>query len=414
MRVAGLFKRLLRLGRERVVRVEIIEDDDTEVVVVEVALRSRRAMLCSGCGQPVRAAYDRRVASWRHLDLARTRCVLRCEIRRVDCPGCGIRNEQVPWARAGSRFTRSFEDTCVFLARAAPKVVVAELMRIDWGSVGRMIERVVTEHLATRGDDGLDGLVRIGIDEVAYRKGHRYLMCVVCHDSGRIVWAREGRTQAVAAAFFAELGPERCAKIRAVSVDLHGGWEATIAGHCENAAICADPFHVVQLAGRALDQLRRAEWQRLREEDPERARWLKGTRFLLRRRADSLSPRQRSVLEDLAETNHEVYRGWLLTDQLKAVYAARSHDEATELLDEWIFASATSDLEPFIGVAITLERHAEAVVNAVILGVNNARLEAMNSTVRLISHRARGFRNLSSLLALITLTCGRVPVHLPT
>jgi len=414
MRVTTLLKRLLALGRERVLAVDLIDDGGQEVLVVDLARPARRRMACSGCGGRVRAAYDRRIVSWRHLDLARTRCVLRCEIRRVECPGCGVRNEQVPWARAGSRFTRSFEDTCVFLARAAPKSVVAELQRIDWGSVGRMIERVVDEHVATRGHDGLDGLVRIGMDEVAYRKGHRYLMCVVCHDTGRIVWAREGRTQAVAAAFFDELGPERCERIRAVSVDLHGGWEATITGYCENAAICADPFHVIQLAGRALDTLRRAEWQRLREEDPGQARWLKGTRFLLRRRADSLSTRQRGVLEELAETNREVYLGWLLTDQLKAVYAATDHEEATALLDEWILAAATSELEPFIGVAITLERHAEAVVNAVILGVNNARLEAMNSTVRLISHRARGFRNLSSLLALITLTCGRVPVHLPT
>ncbi len=169
-----------------------------------------------------------------------------------------------------------------------------------------MIERVVTEHVATRGDDGLGGLRRIGMDEVAYRKGHRYLMCVICHDTGRIVWAREGCTQAVAAAFFDELGPERCAQIRAVSVDLHGGWEATISAHYENAAICADPFHVVQLAGRALDSLRRAEWQRLREQDPARAKWLKGTRFLLRRRADTLSTRQRGVLEELEHTNRDV------------------------------------------------------------------------------------------------------------
>jgi hypothetical protein len=95
-------------------------------------------------------------------------------------------------------------------------------MRIDWASVGRMIERVVAEHAATRGTDGLDGLTRIGIDEVAYRKGHRYLMCVVCHDSGRVVWAHEGRSQAVCALFFQQLGPQRCEQIQAVSVDLRG------------------------------------------------------------------------------------------------------------------------------------------------------------------------------------------------
>ena len=412
MRVAGLFKRLLRLGRERIVGIELVEEG--EVVVVDVALPARRVMFCSGCARRVRAAYDRRTVSWRHLDLARTRCVLRCEIRRIECPECGIRSEQVPWARAGSRFTRAFEDTCVFLARAAPKVVVAQLMRIDWDTVGRMIERVVAEHVAARGDDGLDGLVRIGIDEVAYRKGHRYLMCVVCHDTGRIVWASEGRSQAVAARFFTELGPERCRQITAVSVDLHGGWEATIAAHCPDAAICADPFHVIQLAGRALDELRRAEWQRLRETDPAHAKWLKGTRFLLRRRADTLTPGARSVLEELADTNQDVYRGWLLTDQLRAVYAAPDTETAGELLDAWIFAAATSDLEPFVRVAITLDRHAQAICNALMLGVNNARLEAMNSTVRLMSHRARGFRRLESLLSLITLVCGKTPVYLPT
>jgi len=414
MRVATLFKRLLRLDGERVVGLELTEIDGREAVIVDLALRRRRAMFCSGCARRVRVAYDRRIQTWRHLDLARMRLVLRCEVRRVACPECGIRSEQVPWARAGSRFTRAFEDTCVYLAKAAPKSVVAELMRIDWASVGRMIARVVGEYTAMRSGDGLDGLVRIGIDEVAYRKGHRYLMCVVDHDTGRIVWAHEGRSQAIAAMFFCQLGPERARHILAVSVDLHGGWEATIAAHCPDAAICADPFHVIQLAGRALDELRRGEWQRLRERDPEAARWLKGTRFLLRRRAESLSPGARSVLEELEVTNHDVYRGWLLTDQLKAVYAADDHDQAAELLDAWIFAAVTSGLEPFVRAAITIERHAQAVCNAVILRVNNARLEAMNSTVRLLSHRARGFRRLESLLSLITLVCGRVPVHLPT
>ena len=120
MRVTTLLKRLLALGRERVLAVDLIDDGGQEVLVVDLARPARRRMVCSGCGGRVRAAYDLRTVSWRHLDLARTRCVLRCEIRRVERPECGVRNEQVPWARAGSRFTRSFEDTCVFLARAAP------------------------------------------------------------------------------------------------------------------------------------------------------------------------------------------------------------------------------------------------------------------------------------------------------
>lgn len=178
MRVATVFKRLLRLGGERVLGVELEDEDGIERVVVAVALVRRRVSRCSGCGTRTGSAYDSRPGSWRHLDMGRVRCVIRAEVRRVCCFECGIRTEAVPWARAGSRFTRAFEDTCVYLVKHAPKTTVAVLMRIDWHTVGRMIERVVAEHVASREGDGLDGLVRIGIDEVAYRKGHRYLMCV--------------------------------------------------------------------------------------------------------------------------------------------------------------------------------------------------------------------------------------------
>ena len=414
MRVATLFKRLVRLGRERVLDVELVDEGGIEQVVVRVALRARRRMRCSGCAQPVHGADDTRSVSWRHLDLGRVRCVIRSEVRRLDCSGCGVRTEAGPWARAGSRFTRAFEDTCVSLAKAAPKTTVAALMRIDWDTVGRMIERVVQEHAASREGDGLDGLRRIGIDEVAYRKGHRYLMCVTDHESGALVWAAPGRSQTTAEAFSRALGPERCRKRGAVSLDRHGGWITATRTHAPDALLCADPFHVIRLAQNALDRLRRDVWQQLREEDPDRAAWIKGTRYAVRRRASNLRPGDRSILDALARDNHEIYRGWLLVEQLRAVYQAATQEDAHPLLDEWILAALTSELEPFITCALTIDAHRELVVNAITERLSNARLEGMNSTVRLLSHRARGYRRLSSLLAMITLVCGRIPVALPT
>jgi transposase len=124
-------------------------------------------------------------------------------------------SEELPFARPGSRFTRAFEDSCVWLARDAPKTVVSRLMRVDWATVGRMIERVVAEAAATSDEQWLAGLRRVGIDEVSYRKGRRYLLCVVCHDAGRIVWAQPGRSRAVLHSFFDELGPERCKLLEA-------------------------------------------------------------------------------------------------------------------------------------------------------------------------------------------------------
>jgi transposase len=412
--VATLFKRLLRLGGARVVGVELVEEDDAERVVVTLALRARRAMRCSGCGTRVRGADDTRPMSWRHLDLGRVRCVIRCEARRVACLSCGVRSEAVPWARAGSRFTRAFEDTCVYLAKAAPKTTVAALMRVDWHTVGRMIERVVDEHAASRPGDGLDGLQRIGIDEVAYRKGHRYLMCVTDHDSGTLVRAAPGRSQRTADAFSAALGPERCRELRAVSLDLHGGWITATRTHAPSARICADPFHVLRLAADALERVRRDCWQRLRDDEPGRARWIKDTRFAVRRRASNLRPGDRTILDELARDNHEISRGWLLLEQLRAVDQAATETDAHVLLDQWLLAALTSEMEPFIGCALTIDVHRDHVVNAITERLSTARLEGMNSTVRLLSHRARGYRRLASLLAMITLVCGRVPVALPT
>ncbi len=115
------YSRLLGLGRERVVGVDIVGEGEHQEVIVDLARRERRRMRCSRCGRSVRAVYDRSTRSWRHLDLMRVRCTLRCEVRRIDCPECGVVAEQVPWARSGSRFTRGFEDTCVWLVRAAPR-----------------------------------------------------------------------------------------------------------------------------------------------------------------------------------------------------------------------------------------------------------------------------------------------------
>ena len=413
MRVTTLFKRLLRLGRERVVAVELCDDDEGERLVIDLARPGRRLMRCPGCEYRTRAVYDRTMRTWRHLDALRTRVLLRAEVRRIDCPECGVVSEQVPFARPGSRFTRAFEDTAVWLARDAPKSVVARLMRVDWATVGRMLERVVAEHEG-EGADRLDGLRMIGIDEVAYRKGRRYLTCVVDHESGALVWCSEGRSGATLARFFVALGPERCAQIEAVSVDMGAAWPPVLARFVPEAAICIDPFHVVKLAGEALDGVRRAEWQRLRREDPEGARWIKGTRFALRRRPGDLSEREQSQLDDLRRENALLYDAWLMHDQLRAVFGLRDPVAADELLGAWVVWAERSGLAPFQKAAATIAKHFEGIIAAVRLGISSARLEAMNSTVRLMSHRSRGFRRLDSLVALMRLVCGKVPVALPT
>jgi transposase len=412
MRVAELFKRALRLEGVRVLGGEWIEDGRAGHVQITVALRPGRAPRCSGCGRAGGAVYDHRTRRWRHLDLGRTRLMLACRVARLACPTCGVRSQAVPFARAGARFTRAFEDTCAWLARHAPRRVVAELLGVDWETVGRIAGRVVAA--GRRGRDGLDGLRRIGVDEVSWRRGHHYLTVVCCHDSGRVAWVGAGEPGAALGRFFAALGSARAGRLEAISLDLSPRFHAVAARHAPQAALCADPFHLVAKAQFALDRLRAREWQRLRREDPAGARWLKGARFALRRGPARRTAADRDLLRELERANREVYRAHLWCDQLRQTL--RGADPAAAADELALLARAAPGLghPRFTRMAGTLTRHAEHIANTIRHQITNGRIEALNSTVRLMSHRARGFRRVENLIALIHLVCGRVHLELPT
>lgn len=190
--------RLLALPGARVTDVSFTEDG----VVCEVALRRRRAA-CSSCGQVCRSIHDRSPRRWRHLDLAGQRLQIEYALRRVRCTDCGVHVEAVPWARPRARHTRDFEDLTAFLAQQMAKTPIARLLRVRWDTVGRIVERVVADHLDAR---RLEGLLQIGVDEIAYRRGQRYLTTVADHRSGAIIWMRPGRNAQTLQAFFTELG----------------------------------------------------------------------------------------------------------------------------------------------------------------------------------------------------------------
>ena len=177
MRVNTAFNRMLRLPGASVIGVEF----GHEGVVVRVRLRRRRRV-CSGCGQVGHLQiHDRRVKRWRHLDLGASRCIIESELRRLRCRTCGVRLEPVPWARPGAAHTRDFEDVVAWLAQQMAKTPIAGLLRIAWDTVGRIVERVVADNLDER---RLDGLIAIGVDEISYRRGQRYLTSVVDHHAG--------------------------------------------------------------------------------------------------------------------------------------------------------------------------------------------------------------------------------------
>ena len=239
---------------------------------------------------------------WRAMDLGTTLAFVEAQAPRVRCRRHGVVVCAVPWARHGSRFTRAFEDQVAWLAVHCSKTATAELMRVAWRTVGGICARVAAE--AGREVDLLCGLRRIGIDEISHRTGQRYLTVVVCHDTGRLVWAAAGRDRQTVERFLDALGEERCKQIELVSCDMAGWIAGPVADRLPDAVRCVDPFHVVQLATDALDEVRREVWNEARRAGHDQlARRLKGARYALWKNPERLTQRQQAKLAMIQQTN---------------------------------------------------------------------------------------------------------------
>lgn len=419
MRVTTAFSRLLALEGVNVSAV----DFEPSAVVVTVGLRRRR-LECPECEFSTRSRYDTRPVEsvWRHLDLGAWRVEIRCLLRRLACPDHGVRVEYVPFARSGSYFTRDFEDLVGWLATTMDKTAICRLVRIDWDTVGRIITRVMDDGLDP---DRLEGLFEIGVDEVSWRKHHKYLTLVSDHRSSTIVWGEEGRDTETLDSFFREVNagadPESETKpseaIGAVSMDMSAGYAKSVRkpGHAPKAVICYDPFHVVQLATKALDQVRREIWQELRQlPDQQAAKRFKGARWALLKNPDDLNDDQASTLRKLKRRGGDLWRAYTLKEALRGVFAGdMDEDDVAVLLDRFCSRASRSRLKPFVKVAKTIRKHREGILAAVRLGVNNARHEGLNRRVRLIINRAYGFHSAKAALALVMVTLGPIDHVLP-
>jgi transposase len=410
VRGGSVFVRLLGLGRAVVESVRIEEGE----LVVRARPRARDVARCGVCGRRA-PGYDRGEGRrrWRALDLGTTRAFVEAVAPRVDCKQHGVVVARVPWARHGSWFTREFEEQVAWLATHCSKSAVCELMRVSWLTVGRIIERVVVEQAGRRGDP-LSGLRRIGIDELSYRKGQRYITVVVDHDSGRLVWAADGRDKQTLVRFFELLGPQRSGELELISSDL-GEWiTRVVEQRCPQATLCLDPFHVVALATLALDEVRREVWNEARRAgDKTGARWLKGARWALWKRPERLTQRQRAKLQTIEHINRRLYRAYLLKEQLRVIFQEPDEDTAIALLDAWLSWARRCRIPSFVKLAKTIKEHYQGIVATLTHRLSNARIEAINTTLRLICRRAYGFHSADALIALAMLTVGGLRPSLP-
>jgi transposase len=463
VRVTGAFCRLLRLEGVWVRGVEFLADR----VVVVVALRRSR-LVCPLCEFSTGASegVQDHASSWRHLDLGVWRLEIRATLRQLRCPEHGVHVEGVPFARHRARFTRDLDDLIAWLATKADKTTITRLVRIDWQTIGRVIERVGSEHLDQA--DRLADLFEVSIDEVAWRKGHRYLTLVGDHRRGCVVWGCEGKGQAAADAFFEELDPPpgapaparstqppqapepaimvpfgpcptvaaghgiagawlreseqlepaifaRASRLTAVSMDMTGGYAKSVRAHAPQATIVIDNYHVAQLATKALDEVRREHWNQLRQAgDKHAANAFKDSRWSLLKNPADLTDRQAATLAALQAAGGKVPRAWAMKEMVRAIFAAGlTVDAVAQLIDRLLARLSRSRLKPFVRLGRTIRKHRDGILAARRLGLSNARAEALNNKAKLIVRRAYGFHSARAALALIHLTCGPFTLILP-
>lgn len=408
MRRRRVWKKLLGLHRA------VIEDAfiEQETLVVKVRPKARERSRCPYCRRRC-PGYDQGDGPkrWRALDFGTTLVYLDAPAPRVSCKEHGVIVAAVPWARHDSSFTMAFEDQTAWLAVHTSKKAVAQLMRINWRTVGWVCQRVMADEGARR--DLLAGLKRIGIDEISTAKGQRYMVVVVDHDSGRLVWAHPGRDRKTVEKFLDLLGTACCAEIELVSCDDADWITKPVGERCQNALVCLDPFHIVKAATDALDEIRREIWNEARKAGQiELAKELKGARFVLWKNARNLTEGQQPKLARIQQVNQRLYRAYLLAQQLRLIYRVAA-EEALELLEGWLKWARRSRLEPFRRLAKRITKQRRMVEAAVTNNLSNAVVEQVNTQIRLIMRRGFGFQSPWSVIALAMLSLGGLCPPLP-
>lgn len=408
MRATTLVGRLIGVEQAVVESFDVADEQDKGRLVMTANVRPyRRAKpRCSRCGTPS-PRYDQGGGErrWRGLDLGEVMVYLVAAVFRVSCPDHGVVVAQVGWAHPGCRFTAAFEDSVAWMSANMPTSAVATLMRVTWRAVDGIVARVVARAAGTV--DLLDGLTSIAVDEVAYRKGQRYLTVIVDNDTGRLVWAAKGHGKKVLHAFFDTLG-DRAAKLRLVSADGAGtadGWVATVVkDRAPHAVRCMDPFHVVAWANEALDEQRRATVRQLvRNGDSAALQLVKGSRWALLKNPVNLTAAQAGVLAGVKEANTDLFTAHVLKEQLRAVFHPPAGVGARSVLAAWLAMVDEARLPAFDRVADRVRRALPEIHATLDHQINSARAEANNTTVRMLTRRGFGYHSPEALIAITML-----------
>jgi transposase len=375
---------------------------------VDVRPHGRSRARCSGCGNK-RVGYDTLAPRrFEFVPLWGIAVFLVYAMRRVDCPQCGIVVEMVPWADGKTRITHAYAWFLAGWAKRLSWQEVAVAFETSWNTVFRSVEMAVTWGLARR---DLDNVCSIGVDEVLWQRGYKFLTVVYQIDDGirRLLWVGKDRKQKTLLKFFRMLGTERAKKLKFVCSDMWKPYLQVIARKAPQAIHVLDRFHIASNMNKAISEVRAQEARELKQKGLMAV--LKGTRYCLLKRPENLTDHQNITLIELLKYNLKTVKAYLLKEQFQVFWSYASPYYASRFLDSWTAMAMRSRIEPIKKIARSLRIHKPLILNyfrargTIALGA----VEGLNNKLKVITRRAYGFRSFEKAEVALYHTLGNLP-----
>lgn len=396
-----LYQQILGIASPwRVERVELkLEDAE---VHVHLAHEDGREWACPECGRACALHDHQPERVWRHLDTCQYQTLLHAAAPRTRCEEHGVRVVRLPWAEPQSRFTALFERLAIDWLSAASQQAVAERLGLSWDEVHGIMQRAVQRGLQRRQAEKASYL---GVDEKAFRKGHRYATIVTDLDRGHVLYVGKERTQASLDGFWAAQTPEQLASIAGVAMDMWEPYEQSTRRRLPNAEqkIVYDKFHIAKHLGEAVDRVRRQENKELRSRGDDQ---LVGTKYQWLRNPDKMADDQWREFGALRRGKLKTARAWALKEQAMVLWDYRYEACARKHFGWWYRWATHSRLKPMIEKAKMLKSHLANVLTYLTHPITNATSESMNSKIQWVKYTARGFRNFDNFATAIYFHCG--------
>ena len=360
---------------------------------------------CPSCGRRGKIVRHQKKRRWRDVVVCGITVFFHYRPKEIKCPTHGRQTEDIPWAAPLARVTYRLELSILVLGKRMTQKAAAELLKLPYSTFSDIIHRVVQRE---RDGHKIRGLKTLGVDEISYAKGKKYVTLVYDLDRCRVVWAGKGKGKDTIDLFFkTQLSEYQRAKVTWACCDLARAYVSSIQEHCPNAKLVLDKFHIVQALNRAVDEVRKMAWRDASKEDKKVFR---GIRWLIAYSKASRTKGQTRKLNLMEKFNRRIFRAWMLKDNFEHFWEYVSPAHAKNFLKTWITRTLRSRIQPLKDFALMLRRNMDNILTFIENPITNAKAEGINRMLKILKNRSSGFKTLDGFIDMIYLTAGDVEI----